>query len=210
MSYEMITEIVDAQGYFSLADVESTALFHTLGSQFERLELEIGCGRGDFLNSHAPNHSNVCYIGVERHLVSLRRGVEKIKRSGLKNVFLVNADVTNILGSYIAPKTLSSIHLYFPDPWPKKKHQKRRVLNALNAERIHQLLSEEGTFYIRSDNLIIYDDMLSVIKESGLFVERDVPKELLSCKTGFEQKFMQQNKPIYFSGYHTRQLNGSA
>lgn len=209
MSYDMIKKIVDEQGYFSLADVESTALFHTLGSQFERLELEIGCGRGDFLNSHAPSHSNICYIGVERHLVSLRRGVEKIRRSGLKNVFLVHADIANLLDSYIAPNALSSIHLYFPDPWPKKKHNKRRVLNAVNAEKLHRILAEDGTFYIRSDNLIIYDDMLNVIEESGLFVERDVPKELLLCKTGFEQKFLEQNKPIYFSGYHVSRLNGS-
>lgn len=189
--------------FFTMGDVESSGLFAKITESGLRCEIEIGCGRGDLLAEYCALHPNTIFVGIERHLVSLRRAVEKKKRFGLNNLLLVHADIFQIM-PYLKPHSVHAMHLYFPDPWPKLRHNKRRVLKDTTICEFTERLIPNGEFHIRSDNEEIYEDMSCVIKHSELLDEIAVSDDLLACRTSFEKRFLIDGKKIQRSSYRLR------
>ena len=202
MLYDKIyQDFVERVVPMSVGDVEDHNIFQAVKTDCKRFELEIGCGRGDFLAEYAPLHPDTYFVGVERHLVSLRRATEKIKRNKIENVALINADIAYLFDSYITPELFDAIHLYFPDPWPKKKHVKRRVLNDSSITKFVASLKKAGILYIRSDNKSIFDDMQQVIGNVTSLSAIEYPESLRPYKTGFEKKFESLGLTINVAAY---------
>lgn len=185
----------------SYADLEQIGDVGKLFNVARPLELEIGCGRGDFLLAYAAIKPDVNFVGVERKLVIARRAALKIARAELTNVRIVHGEIDYLLDRYFPPHLLQAIHCYFPDPWPKKRHAKRRLFKPGAPERFATLLTSGGVIHLRTDVENYFQVMTELFDTCGLFVRIDPPPELLSCLTGFERRFVAEGKPIYRVSY---------
>lgn len=170
---DQITEPISAEAFFGRACP---------------LELEIGSGKGLFLRKTAPTRPQCGFIGVEiayRYALISAAGLAK---SGVQNAVMINYDAAKLLQQWVPSRSLQAVHVYFPDPWWKKSHRKRRILRADVLKLIEDRLADSGTLYFRTDVLEYYLSTLDLVKaETGLsgphHIENPVdPKELSSGK----------------------------
>lgn len=123
--------------------------------------LEIGCGTGETLVFLAETHPENDYIGVEVYRPALGRLLQAIHKRSLNNVRLFANDVVRLLSHRIPERTLEAIYLFFPDPWPKRKHHKRRLIQPGIVGMFRKVLSEHGRLFIATD----WDDYAAHIQK---------------------------------------------
>jgi len=163
------------------------------------LSLEIGCGKGLFLSTLGLNNKDNCYLGLEMMTSVICRAVERIRDQKIENVKLINKDGNNIL-DYFGEGEIDRLYLNFPDPWPKARHEKRRLTYPSFLEKYKVILKKDGIFRLRTDNL----DLFNYSKETILPLMGDDCKhgEVVyqegEVQTEFETKFRNQGNPIYF------------
>lgn len=112
--------------------------------------LEIGFGGGEHLAEQARAHPEIGFIGVEPFINGMAKMLGKIEDGQLENVRLYNDDATRLL-DWLPETSLSRIDLLYPDPWPKKRHWKRRFVNQFNLDRFNRVLKPDGLFRFASD-----------------------------------------------------------
>src|ERR1700733_5913286 len=137
-------------------------LIHKLNSIIERLDLagmfgahqplevELGSGDGSFLANYAKLHLERNFLGVERLLGRLRKLDRKGLRAGLANLRMLRIESAYFVEYLLPPQSVAALHIYFPDPWPKRKHRKNRLINGRFTEIAHQALTAEGLIYLRT------------------------------------------------------------
>lgn len=113
--------------------------------------LEIGCGAGATLAFLAESHPENDYIGVEVYRPALGHLLQTIHKRSLNNIRLFADDAVRVLSRRIPERTLEGIYLFFPDPWPKRKHHKRRLLQPRVIEMLQNALTEHGRLFIATD-----------------------------------------------------------
>ncbi len=116
----------------------------------DRLWLEIGFGAGEHLAWQAERHPEVTLIGAEVWLSGVANLLDRVERRGLANVRIFDADVTVLLEA-LAPACLERIFVLFPDPWPKTRHRKRRLINQTSMARFSDLLVDGGQLHLATD-----------------------------------------------------------
>ncbi len=104
------------------------------------LELEIGSGKGTFLVQHAKLYPNVDYLGIEWAKAFWKFAADRARRHGLDNVRLLRCDADMFVKHYVPDQTFRQVHIYFPDPWPKKRHHKRRLIQEGFLRELHRVL----------------------------------------------------------------------
>jgi tRNA (guanine-N7-)-methyltransferase len=176
-------------------------LIHTPTSYFERLtlaslfplaqplEVELGSGDGSFLVDYARSKPATNFLGVERLLGRLRKIDRKGQRARLLNLKLIRVEASYFLEYMLPPQCAGALHVYFPDPWPKRKHRKNRLINARFTELACQVLQPGGTVYLRTDDADYFTQMKSVFAANPRFHEVETPAPLLSLPTDFERDF---------------------
>ena len=184
----------------TLGDLEERTPQDLFGNDHP-MELEIGSGRGDFLMTRAPANPQINFIGVERNLPIMRRAANKMRGGGHGNVCLIKADILPLLTDWIPASSLSAVHVYFPDPWPKNRHAKRRIFNSLNLALIERALMPKGFFHLRTDHPLYFEEMMGVMAELPQWVPIGIPETLLVHKTAFEQRFEGLGQPIFRRSY---------
>lgn len=117
------------------------------------IEIEIGCGKGRFLVFAANGHPGVNFIGVERAGKYYRRAVAAVAKAGLANVRLMRVDGLDLLDRWVPAHSAARVHIYFPDPWPKKRHHKRRVFRPGLLDLAARALVESGEFRVATDHV---------------------------------------------------------
>ncbi len=122
-----------------------------LPAGFEALKLEIGIGNGDALIGMAAADPRSLFIGVEVHEPGVGRCLNQVHRQQLGNVRLINHDAIEVLQHMIEPESLDRILLFFPDPWHKKRHHKRRIVNSAFRDLIYKLLKPGGVIHMATD-----------------------------------------------------------
>ena len=122
-----------------------------LPSGFGTLKLEIGIGNGDALIEMAAADPGSLYLGIEVHLPGIGRCLNRIEAQGLENVRLIGHDAVEVLQHMIAPATLDRVLLFFPDPWHKKRHHKRRIVNAGFRDLVWTAMKPGATIHIATD-----------------------------------------------------------
>jgi tRNA (guanine-N7-)-methyltransferase len=170
--------------YFEVLDLRK------LFSSDQPLEVELGSGDGSFLIGYAQQFPELNLLGVERLLGRLRKIERKELRAGLQNLRLLRIEAAYCLEYLLPPNCAQALHIYFPDPWPKRKHRKHRLINArfpLLAERV---LRAGGTIYLRTDDADYFDQIQNVFNASGLFQPVPTPEFLSSRLTDFERDFL--------------------
>lgn len=165
--------------------LETSAIF----PKAQPLEIELGCGDASFLLNYARQHPERNFIGVERLAGRIRKLDRKGRRAGLKNLRGVRIESSYFLEYLLPPQSAAALHVYFPDPWPKRKHRKHRFINERFPEIAKRALAPHGIVYLRTDDGNYFQQMLSVFAASAAFRAVETPLELSELLTDFEADF---------------------
>lgn len=143
-------------GYLDLRDWFGFEPWRGGGSEDDprRLEIELGSGKGTFLAQEAPHHPDTLFLGIEWASQFYKYAADRARRLKLTNVRLLHADGTVFIRNYVADQTVSVFHWYFPDPWPKARHNKRRTFQEpfLRGD-LHRVLLPGGRIKVATDHL---------------------------------------------------------
>jgi tRNA (guanine-N7-)-methyltransferase len=153
------------------------------------LEVELGSGDGSFLIAYARAHPDRNFIGVERLLGRLRKTDRKARRAGVTNLRLVRIEAAYFLTYLLPAASAQALHVYFPDPWPKRKHHRHRLVNEQFPPLVKRVLVPGGTVYLRTDDPDYFAQMTAVFGTAREFVPAPVPVELSGLWTDFECEF---------------------
>lgn len=178
--------------------------WRTLGADNpKRLTIEVGCGKGKFIIQKAASDPEGFYIGVEGNENVILRAMEKLDALGLQNVRFVASYVENIL-DWFAPGELSGLYLNFSDPWPKPRHEKRRLTHGDKLQGYMEALESGGFLEFKTDNQELFLFTMDEINRLHLTIEEQTDnlhhskytaKETL---TEYEEKFSSWGKNIYY------------
>jgi tRNA (guanine-N7-)-methyltransferase len=129
--------------------------------------LEIGFGNGASLAETASNSPEQNYLGVEVHSPGVGHLLLEIEERSLKNLRVIRHDAVEVLEHGISPASLSGIHLFFPDPWHKKKHHKRRILKPSLVQLLAKTIQAGGVFHAATDWEHYAEQMMEVLSEAN-------------------------------------------
>ena len=119
------------------------------------VEMEIGAGKGAFLVEEAKNRPAVNFIGIERARRYWGLASDRVRCHGCSNVRLILVDAGYFLDEFVPDDFLNAIYVHFPDPWPKKRHQKRRLIQPRFLQVVERVLTREGRFQVVTDHKTI-------------------------------------------------------
>jgi tRNA (guanine-N7-)-methyltransferase len=152
----------------------------------QKIIMEIGFGMGEATAIIAKNHPNNGYIAVDVHPPGIGKLLGRIVENDLKNLRVIEDDVHIVLPHMFEDESLDAIHLSFPDPWPKKKHNKRRIVNEGFLSLIHPKLKKDGYIHIATDWVPYAISMQEVFAASSLFTGGVIEKPESRPVTRFE------------------------
>ena len=152
----------------------------------DKVIMEIGFGMGEATAIIAKNHPNNGYIAVDVHPPGIGKLLARIVENDLTNLKVIEEDVHVVLQHMIANETLDGIHLFFPDPWPKKKHNKRRIVNQGFLALIHPKIKKGGFIHIATDWVPYAVSIQEVFAGSTLFTGGVIDKPEWRPVTRFE------------------------
>jgi tRNA (guanine-N7-)-methyltransferase len=156
------------------------------------LEIELGSGDGSFLAQYAKLHPERNFIGVERLLGRVRKLDRKARRLGVSNVRCVRIEAAYFLEHLLPPGSAEAVHVYFPDPWPKRKHHNRRLINGHFVMTASKALAEGGIIYVRTDDANYFAQINKVFAACACFGETETPDQLAATLTDFERGFLKR------------------
>jgi tRNA (guanine-N7-)-methyltransferase len=166
------------------------------------LEIELGVGKGQFLLAWAAEHPGAGLVGVERVRKYLRLAAARAARKNLSNVRLVHTTAEDLLFRCLGEGSVAAVHVYFPDPWPKKRHQKRRFFRPSNVERLADVLAPGGLLRVKTD----HREYAQLIGETLAGEVRLAPVEAGPAFDGipasnFEVKYAREARPVFRFAY---------
>ncbi|MEI6040920.1 MAG: tRNA (guanosine(46)-N7)-methyltransferase TrmB [Actinomycetes bacterium] len=150
--------------------------------------MEIGTGMGEATAEIARTFPEIGFLAVEVHRPGIGALLARINDFGLSNIRLINEDARVLLAELMSDETLDAIHLYFPDPWPKSKHWKRRIVQQDFIELIAKKLKPKGYIHIATDWLDYANWVQEQFAMSDLFEGGVIPKPSFRPETRFEEK----------------------
>ena len=152
----------------------------------DKVIMEIGFGMGEATAIIAKNHPNNGYIAVDVHPPGIGKLLARIVENDLTNLKVIEEDVHVVLQHMIKDESLDGIHLFFPDPWPKKKHNKRRIVNEAFLSLIHPKIKKDGFIHIATDWVPYAVSIQEVFAASTLFTGGVIDKPEWRPVTRFE------------------------
>jgi len=165
------------------------------------VEIEIGMGKGTFLTEQARIRPDVNFFGIEWARWFWRYSSDRLRRAGCKNVHTIRAEASFFLHEFVVNEALSVVHIYFPDPWPKARHHKRRLIQPLFLVELHRVLAPGGRVQIVTDHKEYFEQIEQVVGGSSLKVlEYNRPGSAADGEfvgTNFERKYRREGRPFY-------------
>ena len=164
--------------------------------------VELGTGMGDFITQIAERNPQINYIGLEVEKTCVLSAARKVREKNLSNVRLIVFDINNI-SELFGEREVDRLYINFCDPWPKKRHAKRRLTHVLFLEMYRKILKPDGEIYFKTDNRGLFDFSLEQFALAGLEI-RDVTNDLHAneppdnIRTEYENKFSAAGVPINF------------
>jgi tRNA (guanine-N7-)-methyltransferase len=171
------------------------------------IEMEVGFGKGLFLLTAAEHHPDVNYLGIEIERKYQLHTATRVVRRGLTNVKLLCGDARAFLRDAVPAAALQALHVYFPDPWWKHRHKKRRVFTPEFAAQAARVVRPGGRLHIATDVEEYFHVMQGLVAEQPAFqlVVLPAPAEgELEALTNFERKYRVEGRPIYRAVYERR------
>ena len=158
--------------------------------------LEIGSGKGRFLIGTATERPDLNLIGIEKSLHYHRVIRDRVTKRNLSNIRLINHDAYLVLRDMVSDASLSEIHIYFPDPWPRKREQKRRIIRPEALEQFRRTLVDGGFGIYVTDHREYYEIAAPLIEEH-FRAERRIPGPEDPPRTNYEAKYRAEGREIY-------------
>lgn len=184
-------------------DIDNRIDFVRIFGRTGPVHIEIGSGKGTFLVNQARARPGDNFLGIEWARKYYRYAIDRIGRWGLTNVRIIRTDAAVFLADFITDSSVECFHIYFPDPWPKKRHHKRRFISPANLEHLIRCLKTGGQLKIATD----HEDYFQVIQE--LITDQDKGLEEIQflptagadkgewVGTNFERKYLKAQRSIY-------------
>lgn len=169
--------------------------------QGQPLEVELGCGDASFLVESARQNPSKNFIGVERLLGRMQKLDRKGRHAGLKNLRGVRIESAYFLQHLLPAHSVTALHVYFPDPWPKKKHRRHRLIGEAFPALAHAALAPGGAVYLRTDDADYFQQMTEVFGSAKEFTKVETPASLAGITTDFERDFNSQGIPTLRAAY---------
>ena len=170
--------------------------FKTIFGNDHPVILEIGSGKGRYLISAALEKPDRNFIGIEKSLHYHRVIRERVAKRGLHNVRLINHDAFLVLEKMVADGALAEIHIYFPDPWPRKREQKRRIIRPSALVEMRRVLAPDGSGIFVTDHQDYYEVAAPLLAEY-FRTEARQPGPDDPPRTNYEAKYREEGRPIY-------------
>lgn len=165
------------------------------------VEVELGSGDSGFIVERARLNPDRNFVGVERLLGRLRKLDRKGRRLGLTNLRGVRIEAAYCLEYLLPLEKVECLHVYFPDPWPKRRHRHRRLVNERFPSLARRVLVPGGRIYLRTDDTDYLEQMRSVFAANSEFRECETPDDLAIMKTEFEREFLAAGKQVWRLAY---------
>src|SRR4051812_15655596 len=160
------------------------------------LEVDLGSGDGSFLAGIAAENPKTNFLGVERLLGRVRTACRKIERAGLTNARVLRIEISYAVERLLPANSVSVFHLMFPDPWPKRRHAPRRLVNETFLLSLHRALRPDGIVRVTTDEVAYFRQIARLTSQSQHFtvIADPVP---LGATSKFEKRFTQQGVAIH-------------
>ncbi len=168
------------------------------GASERPLEVDLGCGEGSFLVGMAENFPERTFLGVERLLGRVRKVCCRAVKLGLDNLRVLRLESAYTVEWLLPEASVSRVHLLFPDPWPKKRHHRRRIVTTDFLGRIGGILVPEGEFIFKTDDPEYFEVASSVAEGAEGFEVLDwYPEGEPYAETDFEAQWKREGKDIH-------------
>jgi tRNA (guanine-N7-)-methyltransferase len=184
-------------------DIEGILSFPDVFGRKNPVHIEVGSGKGTFLVSEAAASPAIDFLGIEWARKYYLFAVDRMGRKGLTNVRMLRTDAAMFIEKNIATDSVDCFHIYFPDPWPKRSHHKRRFVSGQNIVQIIRCLKKGGHINIATDHkdyfqwmqkeFAAFEDQLKQVD----FIKPIGAKENECAGTNFERKYIKENRSIY-------------
>ncbi|MEM9478524.1 MAG: tRNA (guanosine(46)-N7)-methyltransferase TrmB [Verrucomicrobiota bacterium] len=169
------------------------------------LEVDLGCGDGAFLLALAKEFPERDFLGVERLLGRVRKVCRKAAREGLTNLKVLRLESNYTLGWLLPEAEVDRIHLLCPDPWPKARHQNRRLVSDDFVAGLLRVLKPEGEFLFKTDHSEYFEEACEVIGRASQFEKLGWPEDAFYYpRTDFEELWTSNGKSIFRSRWKLR------
>jgi tRNA (guanine-N7-)-methyltransferase len=167
------------------------------------VHIEIGTGKATFQLNQARTQPDVNFLGIERANKYYRYAVDRIGRWGLTNARIIRTDAAAFLANFVPDNSIDCFHIYFPDPWPKRRHHKRRFFCPVNLQHLLRCLKTKGQIRIATDHADYFEQIKELITDNREKLEAieflptagTEPGERTG--TNYERKFLKEQRPIY-------------
>jgi len=166
------------------------------------IEVEIGAGKGRFALAWVEAHPEVGLLAVERALPYLRVMAQRALRRGLGNLRAVHTSAEDLLFRCLAPRSVQAVHVFFPDPWPKKRHLKRRFFRRENVARLAEILQVGGLLRIKSDHGAYAEAIAGMLAAEPRLAPVALDEAFAGIpETNFEVKYVREERRVYRFAY---------
>ena len=161
------------------------------------LELDLGCGDGSFMVGLAAEHPERNYLGVEQLIGRVRSACTRIAARGLTNARILRVDIGHVVGVLLPPLSVDICHVMFPDPWPKRRHHRRRTVTAGFLQSIVRILSPHGIIRLTTDDAPYFAQMQQAAAAVTELAPVAVEDAATLPRSTFEMRFIEQGQPIH-------------
>jgi tRNA (guanine-N7-)-methyltransferase len=159
------------------------------------IHVDLGCGDGLHLAALGAQYPEKNFLGIERLLHRARSAVRKT--SHLENIGVLRADTSFVVRHLFPAESIQAFYLLFPDPWPKRRHHRRRIVTSEFLMDLAQALAPSGSLFVATDHSEYFERILQLATESNLFCVADQPPDWEFPKSTFEQRFRDAGIPIH-------------
>lgn len=192
-------EIINNSNYCIKEPKEYKGKWNTLFSNNNPIYIEIGMGKGKFIIENALKYKNINFIGIEKQDSILALALKKINVD-IPNLKMINLDALEI--DEVFSKEIDKIYLNFSDPWPKKRHAKRRLTSNIFLDKYDKIFKSDKVIEMKTDNKDLFCYSIKSLNNHNYYIEEltfdlEKEKDIDNIKTEYEEKFTKLNNPIY-------------
>ena len=189
-------EIISKSKYLVKSPRENKGIWNKVFNNDNNIEVEIGMGKGKFIIEKAIQNPNINYIGIEKYDSPLVSAVKKLEELEINNLKLICIDALGI--EEVFDHEIDKIYLNFSDPWPKKRHAKRRLTSSIFLNKYENLFENEKHIEMKTDNDDLYDYSCESFIENGYDIVKTDTNYLDTIRTEYEDKFISLGKNINY------------